>query len=389
VGDDRRRVLCTSTGGAGHIGALAPIALALRDAGHDVQWAVAPEGGERVAAMGFAWSPAGLTTTERRDAARADIAAVMQLPMADRRGPLFTALFARAAAPAMRRDLAPLLDELRPDVVVRETAELAAAPMAAARGIPVVTVAFSGVLPAAARAPVVDALRPLWAAEGRGDPVWSDLYGDLYVHPFPPSFGQGPDTEATRMVRPSAGRPPDGDPPPWLDALGARTAVYVSAGTEPPSTTFPWRPVVAALGLLAVDAIATIGPHVDPAALDPIPSNVRVERFVPQAWLLPRVMAVISHGGAGTVLGAAAHGRPQLVVPLFADQWENGLAVVDAGCGAVLGPDHRDDAGVDAAVRDLIETSSRQDAAVRVAAEIAAMPTPAELVPAIEALATH
>ena len=43
VGDDRRRlrVLCTSTGGAGHIGALAPIALALRDAGHDVRWAVA------------------------------------------------------------------------------------------------------------------------------------------------------------------------------------------------------------------------------------------------------------------------------------------------------------------------------------------------------------
>ena len=44
VGDDRRRlrVLCTSTGGAGHIGAVAPIAVALRDAGHDVQWAVAP-----------------------------------------------------------------------------------------------------------------------------------------------------------------------------------------------------------------------------------------------------------------------------------------------------------------------------------------------------------
>jgi UDP:flavonoid glycosyltransferase YjiC (YdhE family) len=219
--------------------------------------------------------------------------------------------------------------------------------------------------------------------------VWSDLYGDLYIHPFPPSFGQGPDTEATRMVRPSAGRPPDGDPPPWLDALGARTAVYVSAGTEPPSTTFPWRPVVAALGLLTVDAIATIGPHVDPAALGPIPSNVRIERFVPQAWLLPRVTAVISHGGAGTVLGAAAHGRPQLVVPLFADQWENGLAVVDAGCGAVLGPEHRDDAGVDAAVRDLIGAPARQDAAVRVAAEIAAMPTPAELVPDIEALATH
>ena len=307
--------------------------------------------------------------------------------MAERRGPLFSALFARAAAPAMRGDLGPILDEVQPDIVVRETAELAAAPMATARGIPVVTVAFSGVLPAAARPPVVDALRPLWEAEGCGEPAWADLYGDLYVHPFPPSFGQGPETGATQMVRPAA-RVPDDDPPAWVAALGARPAIYVSAGTEQPSTTFPWAAVIAALGRLPIDVVATLGPHVDPAALGPIPSNTRVERFVPQAWLLPRVAAVISHGGAGTVLGAAAHGRPQLVVPLFADQWENGLAVVTAGCGAVLAPDGRDEADVDAAVRDLLDASSRREAAARVAAEIAAMPTAADLVPAIEALAT-
>ena len=386
MGDDRLRVLCTSTGGAGHIGALAPIARALRDAGHDVRWAVARDGGDAVAAMGFAWSPAGLTTSERRDAALADIGAVMQLPMADRRGPLFSALFARAAAPAMRGDLGPILDEVQPDIVVRETAELAAAPMATARGIPVVTVAFSGVLPAAARQPVVDALRPLWDAEGCGEPAWSDLYGDLYVHPFPPSFGQGPETDATQMVRP-VGQVPGGDPPAWVAALGARPAIYVSSGTEQPSTTFPWAAVVASLGRLPVDVVATLGPHVDPAALGPISSNTRVERFVPQGWLLPRVAGVISHGGAGTVLGAAAHGRPQLVVPLFADQWENGLAVVAAGCGAVLAPDRRGEADVDAAVRDLLDASARRDAAARVAAEIAAMPTAADLVPAIEALA--
>jgi len=381
------RVLCTRTGGAGHIGAVAPIALAMRAGGHDVRWAVAPDGGAAVASMGFAWTPAGLTTAERRDAAGADIAAVMQLPMAERRGPLFSALFARVAAPAMRRDLGPLLDELRPDIVVRETAELAAAAMAAVRSVPLVTVAFSGVLPAPARPAVINALQPLWAAEGRGDPAWSELYGDLYVHPFPPSFGQGPETGATRAVRPS-GRRPDADPPPWLDALGARMAVYVSAGTEQPSTSFPWRPVVAALGRLPVDAVATIGPHVDPAALGAIPSNVRVERFVPQAWLLPRATAVISHGGAGTVLGAAAHGCTQLVVPLFADQWENGLAVADAGCGSVLAPERRGDDDVDAAVRDLLDTTARQDAAARVAAEIAAMPTADDLVPHIELLAT-
>ena len=58
----RLRVLCTSTGGAGHVHAVAPVARALRDRGHDVRWAVAADGGDAVGAMGFEWSAAGLTT---------------------------------------------------------------------------------------------------------------------------------------------------------------------------------------------------------------------------------------------------------------------------------------------------------------------------------------
>jgi hypothetical protein len=139
--------------------------------------------------MGFEWSAAGLTTSARY-AVVSGLDGHMQLPTEERRGPLFTAVFARAAAPVMREDLAPIIDRVRPDLVVRETAELAAAPMAGARGIPLVTVAFSGVLPEHARGQVVDALQPLWQAEGLGDPSWADVYGQLYLHPFPDSFGQ-------------------------------------------------------------------------------------------------------------------------------------------------------------------------------------------------------
>jgi UDP:flavonoid glycosyltransferase YjiC (YdhE family) len=110
-----------------------------------------------------------------------------------------------------------------------------------------------------------------------------------------------------------------------------RPFVYVTAGTEPPSVTFPWRELFAVLGAIDVDAVATIGPHVDPATFGAVPPNIRVERFVPQGDLLGRASAVVSHGGAGSVLGTAAHGRPQLVVPLFADQWENGVAIDEAG----------------------------------------------------------
>ena len=300
--------------------------------------------------MGFEWTAAGLATSARRDAAGAALGRIMHLPMDERRGPLFSELFARAAAPVMQRDLAPIIDHVRPDVMLRETAELAAVPMAAVRGIPLVTVAFSGVLPERARGEVLDALRPLWQAEGLGDPSWSDLYGQLYLHPFPVSFGQRPDSPIVRPIRPEPGSP-SVEVAGWVAALGVeRPFVYVTSGTEPPAVTFPWRELFAAFDDLAVDAVATIGPHVDPDALGAVPANVRVERFVPQADLLGRATAVVSHGGAGTVLGTASHGRPQLVVPLFADQWENGIAVNDAGCGIVLGPTERSIGGPRAGV---------------------------------------
>ena len=381
----RLRVLCTSTGGAGHVHALAPVARALRDRGHDVQWAVAADGGGAVEAMGFEWSAAG-PTTSAADAVATGLDGLMKLPTEERRGPLFTAVFARAAAPMMREDLAPIIDRVRPDLVVRETAELAAAPMAAARGIPLVTVAFSGVLPERARSQVVDALRPLWQAEGLGDPSWADVYGQLYLHPFPVSFGQRPDSTVVRPIRPDRGSP-SAAPAAWVASLGVdRPFVYVTAGTEPPSVTFPWRELFAVLGAIDVDAVVTIGSHVDPATIGAVPPNIRVERFVPQGDLLDRASAVVSHGGAGTVLGAASHGRPQLVVPLFADQWENGVAVDDAGCGIVLGPTGRGIEDLEQALRTVLADSSHRQAATRVADEIAAMPTATDLAPEVEAL---
>jgi UDP:flavonoid glycosyltransferase YjiC (YdhE family) len=381
------RVLCTSTPGTGHVSALAPVARALRDRGHDVRWAVAPDGGAAVGDMGFEWSPAGLTTGARRDLAADALGEIMRLPIAERRGPLFTALFARAAGPAMQRDLTPIIDRVRPDVVMREMSEVAAAPMAAARGIPLVTVAFSGVLPERARGEVLHELGPLWQAEGLGEPSWSDLYGELYLHPFPVSFGQRPDSAAVRPIRRGRGAP-SAEPAPWVEALGTeRPFVYASSGTEVPSGMFPWRELCAALGDMDLDAVATIGPHVDPAELGAVPANVRVERFVPQADLLGRTSAVVSHGGAGTVLGAAAHGQPQVVVPLFADQWENGIAVTEAGCGIVLEPGRHSVDDFDETMRTLLAGPSHRSAAERVAQEIDAMPRADDLALEIEALA--
>jgi UDP:flavonoid glycosyltransferase YjiC (YdhE family) len=381
-------VLCTSTGGAGHIGALAPVALAIRARGHHVHWAVAEDGASAVEAMGFEWSIAGLTTSARREAAAADLAGIMQLPMGERRGPMFAAFFARTAGPVMQRDLVAVFDRVRPDLVLRETAELAAAPMAAARHIPLVTVAFSGVLTESARRVVLDDVAPLWRAHGLDDPSWADVYGQMYVHPFPTSFGQRPDFAAVREMRPGPATSP-ANVPEWVPALGTdRPCVYITSGTERASTTFPWREVFAAVSALDLEAVATIGSLVDPAALGTVPPHVRVERFVAQAAVLGRATAVVSHGGAGSVLGAAAHGLPQMVIPLFADQWDNATAVRHAGCGILVDPERRSGENLHTSLRTLLDSTSHREAARRVADEISEMPAPDELAPDIEDLAS-
>jgi len=49
--------------------------------------------------------------------------------------------------------------------------------------------------------------------------------------------------------------------------------------------------------------------------------GVHVAEAVPHSWLLPRVSAVIHHGGAGTVAAALRAGVPSIVAPFFFDQW--------------------------------------------------------------------
>jgi vancomycin aglycone glucosyltransferase len=51
--------------------------------------------------------------------------------------------------------------------------------------------------------------------------------------------------------------------------------------------------------------------------------------------LLPRVAAVVHHGGAGTTAAAARAGVPQVIAPMFGDQFYWANRIVDLGLGAM------------------------------------------------------
>lgn len=64
-----------------------------------------------------------------------------------------------------------------------------------------------------------------------------------------------------------------------------------------------------------------------------VPPNIFFLGNCPHDWLMPRVSAVIHHGGAGTTAAGLLAGKPTFIVPFFGDQPFWGRAVVDAGVG--------------------------------------------------------
>jgi UDP:flavonoid glycosyltransferase YjiC (YdhE family) len=382
------RVLVTSTPGAGHIHPIVPLAQAIQDAGHEVLWATAAESCPRIDRYGFRATPAGMATVERRALLMQRSPDLLSVPPRERRLVMMPGLFGWAAAPRMLSDLAAVCDEYRPDIIVHDLAEFAAAVIAAGRGLPHVTVAFSGALANAMYAALDESITALWAGAGLAAPDRAGLYEYLYLHPFPPAMGAPPSSDHVRPMRPlSFDRATLDDRPEWTTTLGVeRPAVYVTFGTEV-TIRASWEPILEAVATLDVDAIATIGPHWEPSELGPVPGNVRVEQYVPQAYLLDRVSAVVSHSGAGTLIAAVDRAVPQLCLPLGADQWDNADALTATGAGVTIELGRRDADTLHTTIRQLLDEPHFRSSAQRVAREIRTMPLPAEHVGAIEALA--
>jgi MGT family glycosyltransferase len=136
-----------------------------------------------------------------------------------------------------------------------------------------------------------------------------------------------------------------------------------------------YRAAIDALAPLPLRLLVTVGRDRDPADLGPLPANVRVERWVPQADLMPHAAAMVCHGGSGTVTMGLAAGVPMAVVPLFADQPWNAERVEALGAGIALdgGPDEAIGRLRDAVVRITGDPGYRSTAQ-RVAAEMRALP---------------
>ncbi|SDW71235.1 glycosyltransferase/glycosyltransferase [Amycolatopsis xylanica] len=215
---------------------------------------------------------------------------------------------------------------------------------------------------------------------------------DLVVDSCPPGlrFSGLPVAESVRFV-PFNGV---GEVPLWFgERRGPR--VVVALGLLGGQTLLPEfvRGVVegvsaAVAGVGGVEVVLPLGVGAV-EGLGVLPRCFRVVEPTPLNLFVGECDLVINHGGAGTALTACAYGIPQLVLPQpHAAPVGCAERVVETGVGLSVPYDTvvEDPSSLVAPIRALLEDPRYRENAAAMAAEMATLPGPDELVPTLEAL---
>ena len=262
--------------------------------------------------------------------------------------------------------LVPLLEEMRPDVVISDILTLAPALAAEVAGIPRATLiphlypAVEPGLPFFAiglRAPRTGLGRRVWRegqrlldiglAHGRRDlniqrerlglaPI-ERFHGGIspelaLVATFPqleyprrwPGGVEVTGPMAFEMPHPDIELPPGGAP-----------LVLVAPSTAHDSRNQLVRTALAALADERVRVVATTN-RVKPQSPIEVPANAILVDWLSYSQLMPAASLVISHGGHGTVARALGAGTPLLICPFIGDMSETAMRVAWAGVGLSL-----------------------------------------------------
>ncbi len=262
------------------------------------------------------------TIREQLPTAPADVASVLG------NRELFGRLALDALLPAMRS----AVEDLAPDLVVREPTEYASAVVASQRSLPVAQIAISLANAEWASidtaAPAVERHNPSIAAALRSTPYFSRFPSALDPSPFPATLRYHVPVPRGAPLLPSSW---------WPDTYGP--LVYATLGTVTghlASAPQLFRVVVEALSSVRARVLLTVGRTFDASVLGGLPPNVHCESWIDQDLVLPHADLVVCHGGSGTVYGALDHGVPLVVMPSFADQFANGHLIEKSGLGRCI-----------------------------------------------------
>jgi UDP:flavonoid glycosyltransferase YjiC (YdhE family) len=377
------KIVFASLGAYGHLYPMMPLALACANVGHEVLIATGKPFLERLPLptvpgypdnLGLDWA---IEETRRRHP--------------DLHGPhLSMAMFADVTAEHVAPTMIKQCERLRPDLMIFEGMDTGAGAAASVLGIPAAAyaIALTSSVYSMLHPATVGYQRDLWLQRNRTPPEGGVLLAAALINPAPPSLRRTDGTPtATIPIRSIAYNESEAGVPPWLTEGRSRPLVYLTLGTVAFGAVDVLSRAIAEIAPLDVDILVAVGPEGEPAALGAVPDNVHIERFVAQSGVLPLVDLVVHHGGTGTVLGALEVGLPQLLLPQGADQFLNAEILQAAGVARALTNDEQQPGAISEAVHALLSDCPERQAAAGVRDEIAAMPSPPDVVSTLVELA--
>jgi UDP:flavonoid glycosyltransferase YjiC (YdhE family) len=347
---------------AGHLFPLIPGLLELQHRGHDVVVVTDPD--LVATAQGAGLRAVGI---DQR---------ILDVPVADHELPAGRTRLRRSLAQLMgrapfeRADLDAHLDDVRPDALLVDTNAYGALVAAEASGLPWATTLPSLLpLPGPGIPPYGLGMRPARGPLGRlrDRAVWPAViraYGKAMLPPLnevraaaglaafssplqqllaadrllvltgaPLEYPRHSLPPSVRLVGAQIWDPPAATPA-WLDEPGLPW-VLVTCSTDYQADDVLARTALEALADEPVRVVVTLADAYD--GFDaPVPSNARVERFVPHRPVLAQAAAVVCPGGMGIAAKAVGSGVPVVAVPFGRDQPEVTRRVVEAGAGVAV-----------------------------------------------------
>lgn len=412
-------VLISTLPAAGHVGPALTLAARLIERGHCVCWLTGPEYATMVKVTGARFVPMAYRqpSADRPGGFQVGLGAINATLKAELVTPMFDLL----------REYRAILEDFPADVVLVDTCSLGAVLLSDLGGPPFATLGIIPfTLPSPEAPPFNSGLPPATTAVGRlrnrllnwlfrqvllRDATRTYNRGrtalglpplprgrcvtDLSVSPFLHLQSGTPAFDYPRSNLPPqvhfigpllAPAPIDFTTPSWWGELdGSRPVVHLTQGTY---TTEPGKLLIPALRGLAGQDLLVVATTPEPAALGPLPSNARVERFIPHARLLPRVDVMVTNGGYGGVQAALAHGVPLVGGGRTEDKPEVCARIAWTGVGINLETDRPSPQQVAGAVlRVLCDPSYRRNAE-RIQADFAQHDTPNEAAELLERLVT-
>jgi len=372
------RILFVTGGSPATVFAITPLATAARNAGHEV---LVASNRETMAAIAGAGLP-GVCVSE---------VPIRHLITHDRSGaPVEKSddpeqqmrsighAFGRMAA-LYQEPLFEMARAWRPDVVVGGTLTFSAPVLAARLGVPHVRQAWDSGEPAAVDVTAELEMRPELDALGLAGIPASDLMIDV----CPPSVRPADAWDAAPM----RWIPCNLQPPlePWMYTKGEAPRVAVTAGTKTAPGYFFDYLVELVAKLKGLDAEILVSAPTAVAGELGEATGMRV------GWLPFDVVArtcdlLVHHAGGGTALTGMAYGVPQLLIPNMPKLVAPSQRLADYGAARMILPGDDTPDAVASAAGELLTTPSYRERARSLAGEVAAMPSPAEVVGLVEGL---